>query len=57
MQRIIQILVLIVLPLGAQAELNIFACEPEWAALANEIGGAEVNTYSATTALQDPHYM
>ena len=57
MKRIIQTLVLIILPLGAQAELNIFACEPEWAALANEIGGAEVSTYSATTALQDPHYI
>jgi zinc/manganese transport system substrate-binding protein len=57
MKRFIQTLVLIVLPLGAQAELNIFACEPEWAALASEIGGAEVSTYSATTALQDPHYI
>jgi len=57
MKRIIQTLVLIVLPLGVQAELDIFACEPEWAALANEIGGTEVNTYSATTALQDPHYI
>jgi zinc/manganese transport system substrate-binding protein len=57
MKRIIQTLVLIILPLGVQAELDIFACEPEWAALANEIGGTEVNTYSATTALQDPHYI
>jgi zinc/manganese transport system substrate-binding protein len=56
-KRIIQTLILIILPLGAQAKLEIFACEPEWAALATEIGGAEVNTYSATTALQDPHYI
>lgn len=35
----------------------MFACEPEWAALADEIGGANVETYSATTALQDPHYI
>ena len=48
---------LLVLPMTAQANLEIFACEPEWAALAAEIGGAEVNTYSATTALQDPHYI
>ena len=57
MKRFMQTLVLVILPLGAQAQLQIFACEPEWAALANEIGGAEVNTYSATTALQDPHYI
>jgi zinc/manganese transport system substrate-binding protein len=34
---------------------NIFACEPEWGALANEIGGNRVSVYTATTALQDPH--
>jgi zinc/manganese transport system substrate-binding protein len=37
------------------ANLDIFACEPEWAALARELGGPNVTTYSATTALQDPH--
>jgi zinc/manganese transport system substrate-binding protein len=57
MKQIIQTLLLLSLPLAAQAELEIFACEPEWAALAVEIGGTEVNTYSATTALQDPHYI
>jgi zinc/manganese transport system substrate-binding protein len=41
----------------ASAELEIFACEPEWAALADEIGGDLVTSYSATTALQDPHYI
>lgn len=39
------------------ATLNIFACEPEWASLANELGGERVNTYSATTAHQDPHHI
>jgi zinc/manganese transport system substrate-binding protein len=39
----------------SQAELKIFACEPEWAALAQELGGDLVSTYSATTGLQDPH--
>ncbi len=39
----------------AQATLNVFACEPEWAALADELGGDAVSVYSATTALQDPH--
>ena len=57
MPRIIPLLMLLALPMAAQAKLEIFACEPEWAALASEIGGAEVNTYGATTALQDPHYI
>ena len=37
------------------AALNVFACEPEWGALAQELGGDKVNVYNATTALQDPH--
>src|SRR3954467_6979428 len=41
----------------AQANLNVFACEPEWAALAREIGGDKVSVYSATTARQDPHHI
>ncbi len=40
---------------SAVAAINVFACEPEWAALATEIGGDRINAYSATTALQDPH--
>jgi zinc/manganese transport system substrate-binding protein len=43
------------LPLAAHAAFNVFACEPEWAALAREVGGDDVRVYSATTALQDPH--
>lgn len=39
----------------AQAKLQVFACEPEWAALAVELGGDEVTVFSATTAMQDPH--
>ena len=39
----------------AYANLNVFACEPEWAALATEIGGDKVSVISATTGLQDPH--
>jgi zinc/manganese transport system substrate-binding protein len=41
----------------AAAGLNIFACEPEWAALATELGGNEVTPYTATTARQDPHHI
>ena len=39
----------------ALAALNIVACEPEWGALAKEIGGEQARIYVATTALQDPH--
>jgi len=41
--------------LSASAALNVFTCEPEWGALAQELGGDKVSVYSATTALQDPH--
>jgi zinc/manganese transport system substrate-binding protein len=37
------------------AALNIFACEPEWGALARELAGDQANVYTATTALQDVH--
>ena len=41
----------------AHADLRVFTCEPEWAALAVGIGGDLVETNSATHALQDPHYI
>src|SRR3979490_2941347 len=41
--------------LPATAALNVFACEPEWGALTQELGGDKVSVYLATTALQDPH--
>lgn len=47
--------VLIAMP--ALAALNIFACEPEWGALAKEIGGDKVSIYVATNALQDVHHI
>jgi zinc/manganese transport system substrate-binding protein len=45
------------LPLNAMAALQVFACEPEWAALAEELGGDQVKVSVATNALQDPHYL
>src|SRR5256884_8072915 len=45
----------VVIALPASAALNVFACEPEWGALAQELGGDKVSVFSATTALQDPH--
>ena len=45
------------MPLPALAALNVFACEPEWGALAQELGGDKVSVYNATHALQDPHHV
>jgi zinc/manganese transport system substrate-binding protein len=42
---------------NAHADLSIFATVPEWAALAQELGGDKVKVYSATTALQDAHHV
>jgi zinc/manganese transport system substrate-binding protein len=39
----------------AFAALDIFACEPEWGALAKVLGGDKVRVYIATSARQDPH--
>jgi len=41
----------------ANDTLNIFACEPEWKSLAEEIGGDKVKAISATHAKQDPHHI
>ncbi len=48
---------LVVFSSSASAALNVFACEPEWGALAQELGGDKVNVYNATTAQQDPHHV
>jgi zinc/manganese transport system substrate-binding protein len=39
----------------ASAGVDVFACEPEWGALAKTLGGDLVSVYTATTAYQDPH--
>ena len=39
----------------AQAAINVLTCEPEWAALTQELAGDKVSVSSATNALQDPH--
>ncbi|SEB17376.1 metal ABC transporter solute-binding protein, Zn/Mn family [Variovorax sp. YR216] len=46
---------LMLLAAPAQAALRVFACEPEWGALAQELGGSLVDVSVATNALQDPH--
>ena len=39
----------------ALAAIKVLACEPEWGALAQELGGKLVDVTIATNALQDPH--
>jgi zinc/manganese transport system substrate-binding protein len=56
-KAILLLLVISILPTPAWADLSVFACEPEWAALAEAIGDGHVETSSATSALQDPHYI
>jgi zinc/manganese transport system substrate-binding protein len=46
---------LMLMNVSAQAALRVLACEPEWGALAQELGGNLVEVSVATSALQDPH--
>lgn len=41
----------------ASAKVDIFACEPEWGALAEEIGSDHVNVYTASNAKQNVHFL
>jgi zinc/manganese transport system substrate-binding protein len=54
-KAILAVAAALLLAAPAQAALRIFTCEPEWAALAQELGGPLVEATSATTAQQDPH--
>ena len=42
---------------SVSAKINVFACEPEWKDLVEQLGGKHVRAYAATTAFQDPHYI
>ncbi|HUP90810.1 MAG TPA: zinc ABC transporter substrate-binding protein [Solimonas sp.] len=55
MKKILCFAALLLIQAQANAALKIFACEPEWAALAQELGAGDVEVYSATSALQDVH--
>jgi len=55
MKKILFSLALTLLSTSAHAALNVFACEPEWAALTQLLAGDKVSIYTATGALQDPH--
>jgi zinc/manganese transport system substrate-binding protein len=47
-------IVILTAPALANA-LDVFACEPEWAALVEELSGGNAKITAATTAFQDPH--
>lgn len=53
--RLLMFILLFTLPLSAFSRINVFACEPEWAALSEELAGDLARVYRATTAGQDPH--
>lgn len=57
MKRILTLITLLAAASPAAAGLDVFACEPEWAALTEELGGEQVSVYSATSAQQDPHHI
>src|SRR6185295_6249109 len=40
---------------SVHAAVNVFACLPEWASLAQELGADKVSVYQASSPLQDPH--
>jgi zinc/manganese transport system substrate-binding protein len=52
--KLFTVLVFAMLSWPASAALRVFVCEPEWAALAQELAGDRASIYSATTAMQDP---
>jgi len=55
--KTLMVMLMFVIATPAMARLNVFACEPEWQALATELGGDRVTAYAATTAYQDPHHI
>jgi len=57
MKKIYLIMACLLLSQTVAAKLAIFACEPEWAALSQELGGELINSTSATQAGQDPHHI
>lgn len=55
MKKFIFSLALALLSTSSNAAVNVFACEPEWAALTQLLAGDKASIYTATNALQDPH--
>src|SRR5690242_10118610 len=53
--KFLSTLLLALFALPASAKLQVFACEPEWGALLQELAGDKIEVSVATTALQDVH--
>lgn len=56
MNKFLIVLLLVFAPFSANA-IEVFACEPEWAALVQEIAAENVTVTTATSAFQDPHML
>lgn len=56
MKRYLMLMILFLLPLKALA-LNVFACEPQWAALTKALAGDQAQITLALDASQDPHHV
>jgi zinc/manganese transport system substrate-binding protein len=56
MNKFFIVLLLVFAPFSARA-IEVFACEPEWAALVQEIAAEHATITTATTAFQDPHML
>lgn len=61
MKRTIKVIAALILAslfrTASAADLQVFACEPEWAALTQELAGEHADITTATTARQDPHHI
>lgn len=57
MSRLLYVFLFSLLYSPAHAAINVFACEPEWAALTQELAGDKASIYTATGPLQDPHHI
>ena len=55
MKKFLYTFLLLLLSHNTHAALNVFACEPEWAALTLQLAGDKASIYTATGALQDSH--
>jgi len=54
MIRITALLIALLVPFSVSA-IEVFACEPEWGSLVEELAGTNAKVTVATTAFQDPH--
>ncbi|OFZ67645.1 MAG: zinc ABC transporter substrate-binding protein [Betaproteobacteria bacterium RBG_16_56_24] len=57
MKKILYAFLLLLISSHVHAALDVFACEPEWAALTQLLAGDKAVIYTATGALQDPHHV